>query len=102
MEYNKLKKEVEATVKRLADDYFEDMQCHPQNYSEWLNTSNEDDCWESAIELAQQDLRQDPKNWIDEDIQEEMSEQDWFFVLDIVNDITWRTYNNLEVERCFA
>ena len=102
MEYNKLKKEIEATVKRVAEDYFEDMQCHPQNYAEWLNTSDEDECWESAIEKAKEDVRSNPKEWIDEDFQEEMTESDFDKVWDITDGITWQTYNNLEVERCFA
>jgi hypothetical protein len=102
MEYNKLKSEVEATVKRLADNYFEDMQCNPQEYADFYWVRDEDDCWEEAIDMAKEDMIQDPKNWIDEDVQDEMEEQDWYFVREIVDDITWRTYNNLEVERCFA
>ena len=102
MEYNKLKEEVEATVKRLADDYFEDMLCHPRDYSEWVNTNDEDDCWECAIEKAKEDVRCYPKNFIDEDFQEYMEEQDWYHVWEITEGITWRTYNNLEVNRCFA
>ena len=102
MEYEKLKKEVEATVKRLADDYFENMQSHPQDYAEWLNTSDEDECWESAIEKGKDDMRQEPMKWMDEDAQEEMEAQDWFFVREIVDGISWLTYNNIETERCFA
>lgn len=101
MEYNKLKKEVEATVKRVADDYFEDMLCHPADY-DWFNTSDEDLCWDEAIEKAKEDVRCDPKEWIDEDFQEEMTESDFDKVWDITDGITWQTYNNLEVERCFA
>ena len=101
MEYNKLKKEVEATVKRVADDYFEDMLCHPAEY-DYFNASDEDLCWEEAIEKAKEDVRCDPKEWIDEDFQEEMTESDFDKVWDITDGITWQTYSNLEVERCFA
>lgn len=101
MEYNKLKKEVEATVKRVADNYFEDMLCHPADY-DWFNTSDEDLCWDEAIEKAKEDVRCYPKKWIDDDFQEEMTESDFDKVWDITDGITWQTYNNLEVERCFA
>lgn len=100
MEYNKLKKEVESTVKRLADDYFEDMQRHPSEY-DYLNTNDEDDCWEEAIEQAKQDMKEYPKACLDEDFQEEMDEQDWYHVWEITDDISWRTYNNLEIEKAF-
>ena len=101
MEYNKLKEEVEATVKRLADDYFEDMLCHPAKY-DYFNANDEDMCWEEAIEKSKEDMRSEPKKWLDEDFQEEMEDQDWFPVREITDNITWRTYNNLEVARCFA
>lgn len=101
MEYNKLKAEVEATVKRLADGYFEDIMHNPKEYAENFNTSDEDVCWDEAIEYAKQDVRSEPKTWIDEDFQEEMEEQDWYHVWEITEGISWRTYNNLEIERCF-
>lgn len=101
MEQKKLEKEIIATVKRLADSYFEDMQCHPQDYAEWLNTSDEDECWESAIEKAKEDVRSEPKKWIDEDFQEEMTQEDFDKVWDITEEITWETYYNQEVESCF-
>lgn len=101
MDAIKLKKVVIDTVKRLADDYFEDMQRHPGDYSEWVRTSDEDDCWLCAIEKAKDDMRQYPMACIDEDDQEEIDAQDWFFIWKITDDISWLTYNNLEVQRCF-
>lgn len=101
MEYNKLKKEVEATVKKQADDYFEDMLRHPQEY-DYLNVNDEDECWEEAIEKAKEDMRLYPKDCLDEDFQEEMTESDFDKIWDIADGIAWQTYNNLEIEKAFA
>ena len=100
MDAKKLKKVVIDTVKRLADDYFDDMIRHPDSY-DYFNAKDNDLCWEEAIEKAKDDMRQEPMKWIDEDDQEEIEEQDWFFIRGITDDISWLTYNNLEVQRCF-
>lgn len=102
MEYKKLEREVQNTVKRLADDKFEDILCHPKDYAEHFNSSDKDLCWEEAIEYAKEDVIDDPKNWIDEDFQEKMSNKDWSLVDDIVRKITWITYIKQEIDTAFA
>lgn len=101
MDYFDLKRTVEDTVEKLADDYFEDMQCHPDNYDS-LDTTDEDECWVQAIEKAKEDVENNPKNFIDEDVQEKMSEDDWESVYSIIDDITWVTFANKEVKRAFG
>lgn len=101
MDYYDLKHKVEDTVEALADDYFEDMQCHPQDY-DWFNTDDEDECWVQAIQKAKEDIEEEPMNFIDEDLQRQMSEDDWDNVYTILDDITWHTFADKEVKRAFG
>lgn len=101
MDYIDLKREVEDKVEKLADDYYYDMQEHPQDY-DWFNTDDEDECWVQAIEKAKEDVENEPINFIDEDIQYQMSEDDWDSVQEIIDDISWMTFANKEVRRAFS
>lgn len=101
MEYKKLETEVQNTVKRLADDYFEDMQCHSSDY-DYINTRNTDVAWEEAIEKGKEDVIGNPQKWIDEDFQEEMSNKDWDLVDGIVRGISWITFIKQEIDSAFA
>ena len=101
MDYYDLKHTVEDTVEKLADDYFEDMQCHPSDY-DWLDTTDEDECWLQAVQKAKEDVENNPMNFIDEDIQRQMSEDDWDNVFMILDDITWKTFADKEVKRAFG
>lgn len=101
MNEDKLKKVVEDTVKSEADDVFEDMICHPNNY-EGIDPDDEDDCWVKAIENAKDSVWANPTGMIDEDAQEEMTEQNWHDVYRIIENITWLTFASDEVKRCFA
>lgn len=101
MDYIDLKHEVEDKVERLADDYYYDMQEHPQDY-DWFNTDDEDECWVQAIEKAKEDIENEPMNFIDENIQYQMSEDDWDDFYKILDDICWQTFANKEVRRAFG
>lgn len=101
MNAEKLKKVVENTVEKEADGIFEDMQCHPGDYSEWLNTSDEDECWVQAIEKAKDNVWADPTSYIDEDVQEKMTEENWHQVYSFLDGISWVTYAAKEVQRIF-
>lgn len=101
MDNLKLKRVVWSTVKKLADDYYEDMLRHPDSY-EYLNTRDKDLCWEEAIEKAKEDVKGYPTSAIDEDYHPEMTEQNWADVFDIADDISWVTFVAMEVQEAFA
>lgn len=102
MDKLKLKKVVEQTVEKEADSIFEDMQCHPGDYSELYWLHDEDDCWVEAIERAKDKVWTDPTSYIDEDVQEEMTEENWHEVYSFLDGISWLTYAAKEVQRAFA
>lgn len=101
MNAKKLKKVVENTVEKEADSVFEDMQCHPSDY-DGVDPDDEDGCWVQAIEIAKDNVWNNPTGMIDEDVQEKMTEQNWHDVYNFIDSITWKTFASAEVTRCFA
>lgn len=101
MDNLKLKRVVWSTVKKLADDYYEDMLCHPESY-DYFNSHDEDLCWEEAIEKAKEDVKGNAENFIDEDYHPEMTNQNWADVFEIADDISWVTFVAIEVQEAFA
>ena len=101
MDYIELKHEIEDAVESLADDYFYDMQEHPQDYDCFI-PDDEDECWVQAIQRAKEDVENDPMNFIREEIQYQMSEDDWDTVQKIIDDISWKTFANKEINRAFS
>lgn len=101
MDNLKLKRVVWSTVKKLSDDYYEDMIRHPESY-DYFNSHNEDLCWEEAIEKAKEDVKENPEKWIDEDYQAEMNHQNWLDVFGIADDISWVTFVAMEVQEAFS
>lgn len=101
MNAEKLKKVVEDTVEKEADSIFADMVCHPYNYG-GIDPDDEDECWVKSIELAKDNVWNNPTGMIDEDVQEEITEKDWHAVYNFIEAITWKTFASKEVQRCFA
>ena len=101
MDRLKLKKVVEDTVEKVANDHFEDMVCHPWDY-DWFDATDEDECWVQAVNKARDEVWADPTSHIDEDVQEEMTEENWHEVYSFLDGISWLTYAAKEVQRAFA
>jgi hypothetical protein len=94
MDRKTIEKEAQLCVEKVAENYYEDMMCHPDDYAEWMNPDDEDVCWLNAIELAKDDVGSNPTDFVDEELVEQMNEDDWDVFWEVFDKITWKTFAN--------
>lgn len=89
MKKEEFKKLIEDTVKRIADDYFSESDEIDPEYDD---QDNADRVWEICIERATDDVYDAPREHIDEDEYEKITDDNWKDFEEILGNITWKTY----------
>ena len=89
MKKEEFEKLIKETVKREADELFENSDEIDPEYND---QDNEDRVWVNCIETAKEMVYGDPQDYIDEDEYDKIEIENWETFEGILDSITWETY----------